>query len=152
MTLQCFLQCSLIIYLSIKSLTWWFHFYWFLLIYKNYFMRGRGKGNRHQIRNFNHQGKHKIGCYPKYITRSNAYQVQVWWNIILNPVKYQLDVRNVTEILLNISCHTHLKHSKPYMFILQKLKKPTDGSVTHLFFASAIILVFVVYFYIGSPS
>ena len=105
-------------------------------------MRGRGKGNRHQIRNFNHQGKHKIGCYPKYITRSNAYQVQVWWNIILSPVKYQLDGINVTENILKISCHTYLKHSKPYIFILQKVKKPPDGFLTHLLFSSANILTF----------
>ena len=31
---------------------------------------------------------------------------------------------------------------KPYMSILQKLKKRPDGFFTHLFFASAIILIF----------
>ena len=40
------------------------------------------------------------------------------------------------------SCHTYLKNSKPYIFILQKVKKPPDGFLTHIFFASAIILIF----------
>ena len=62
--------------------------------------------------------------------------------MIISPVKYQLDGRNVTEIILKISCHTHLKHSEPCMFILKKLKKPPDGLFTNIFFASAIILIF----------
>ena len=62
--------------------------------------------------------------------------------MIIIPVKYQLYGRNVTEIILKISCHIHLKHSKPYMFVLPKLKNPPDGFFTHLFFASAIILIF----------
>ena len=43
---------------------------------------------------------------------------------------------NLTEILLKSSCYTHLKHSKPYMFILKKLKKPPDG----LFYSSLLCL------------
>ena len=61
-------------------------------------------------------------------------------NII--PIEYKLDSSNVTEILPKRSYHTHLKYSKPCRFILQKLKNPPDGFFTHLFFASAIILIF----------
>ena len=66
--------------------------------------------------------------------------------MVLSTVKTQPDGRNVTEILLKISWNTHLKHYKPYMFILQKVNKPPYGFCTNLFFASAIILIFVVYF------
>ena len=97
---------------------------------------------RQQLIHFNHKGNHKIGFYLKYILIFTAYQLQVCWNMIISPVKYQLDGSNLTEILLKSSCHTHLKHSKPYMFILQQLKKPPDGSFTRLFFASSIILIF----------
>ena len=69
-------------------------------------MRGRGKGYRQQLRNFNHKGKQKIECYPKYILIFTEYQVQVWWNIIPILVKYQLYGRNVTEIILKSSYHT----------------------------------------------
>ena len=62
--------------------------------------------------------------------------------MILIPVKYQPYGNNVEEIIPNISWHTHLKHSKPYIFILQKLKKPQDYFFTHLLFASEIILIF----------
>ena len=106
------------------------------------FKRCRGKGYRQQLRHFNHKGKYNIGCYPKYIIIFTAYQVQVWWSMILSPVKYQLYGSNVTEIILKISCHIHLKHSKPYMFVLPKLKNPPDGFFTHLFFVSEIILIF----------
>ena len=40
------------------------------------------------------------------------------------------------------SWHTHIKHSKPYMLILQKFKKPPVVFCTHLFFASETILIF----------
>ena len=62
--------------------------------------------------------------------------------MILSTVKFQPDGINVTEILLKSSWHTHLKYSKPYIFILQKLKNPPYGFCTPLFFASAIILIF----------
>ena len=50
--------------------------------------------------------------------------------------------RNVREIILQSSWHKYLKHSKPYKFILSKVKKPLYGFCTHLFFASTIILIF----------
>ena len=62
--------------------------------------------------------------------------------MILSPVKAQPYGSNVTEILLKRSWHTHLKHSKPFMIILQKLKKTPDGFFSHVFFASAINLTF----------
>ena len=34
------------------------------------------------------------------------------------------------------------KNSNPYIFILQKVKKPPDGFFTHIFFALSIILIF----------
>ena len=61
---------------------------------------------------------------------------------MLIPVKYQAYGINVTEIIPKSSWHTHLKHYKPYMFILQKLKKPQNGLCTNLFFDSEIILIF----------
>ena len=61
--------------------------------------------------------------------------------MILIPISYQPDGINVREILLKISWDTHLKHSKPYIFILQKVKKPTYGFCTRLFFVSTIIII-----------
>ena len=61
------LQLSLIIYLPIQDLTWWFHFYWFLCIEKKNVNRERVKGDRQQLTNSKHKVKHKIGCYPKYL-------------------------------------------------------------------------------------
>ena len=104
--------------------------------------RGIGKWEIKQLRNFKYKGKHKVGCYPKYLLIFNAYQVQVWWTMILSPVKAQPDGSNVTEILIKISWDTHLKHSKPYIFILQTVKKPPYGFCTRLFFASSTILRF----------
>ena len=89
------------------------------------------------------QGKNKIWCYPKYILIFTAYQVQERWNMILNPVKHQLDGIHVREIVLKSSWYTHIKHSKPYTFILQKVKKPPDLFCTHLFFDSAMIIIFI---------
>ena len=37
--------------------------------------------------------------------------------------------------------NTHLKHSKPYTFSLQKVKKPPDGFCTNIVFASETILI-----------
>ena len=44
--------------------------------------------------------------------------------------------------ILNISCHTHIKHSKPYIFIIQKVNKPPDVFYNHLLFESEIIITF----------
>ena len=63
-----------------------------------------------------------------------------------NSSKTQPDGRKVTEIILKSSWHKHLKHSKPYTFILQKVKNPSDEFFTHLYFASEIILIFCVIF------
>ena len=71
---------------------------------KENFKRGSGKWGRNQLRNSIQKGKHKIGCYPKYILIFTAYQVQAWWNMILSPVKSQQDGSNVTEILLKRLC------------------------------------------------
>ena len=62
--------------------------------------------------------------------------------MILIPVKAKPDGINVTEILLKSSWKTHLKHSKPYILILQKVKNPSDGFCTYLFFLLEIILIF----------
>ena len=62
--------------------------------------------------------------------------------MIMIPVKSQPDGSNFREIILKISWHTQLKYSKPYTFILQKVKNLPDGLCTHLFFASSIILIF----------
>ena len=67
LTLQCDLKFSLIIYLPIQDLTWWFHFYWFLYIDKENVKRGIGKWGIHQFKNLKHKGKYKIVCYPKYL-------------------------------------------------------------------------------------
>ena len=69
--------------------------------------------------------------------------------MIIGLLKAQPDGINVRNIILNISCNTHLKHYKIYTFILQKVKKPPDVFCTHLFFASERILIFVGIFYIG---
>ena len=53
------------------------------------------KGDIQQLRHFKHKGKHKIGCYPKYLLILTTYRVQGWWNVIIITVKYQPDVRNV---------------------------------------------------------
>ena len=108
----------------------------FLYIDKHNVKLGRGKMERQQLRHFKHKWKHKIGCYPKSLLILTAYQVHGWWTMILIPVKYQPDGSNVREIIFKISWHEHIKHSKPYTFILQKVNKPPDGFCTHLFFAS----------------
>ena len=79
---------------SNKSLTWWFHLFWFLYIDKHNVKRGRGKGDIQKLRHFKHKVNHKIGCYPKYLLVFPTYQVQGWCTIILSPVKSQLDVSN----------------------------------------------------------
>ena len=137
--------------LTIQYLTWWFHLYWFICIDNKNFNRGRGNGDRQQLINSNHKGKHKIVCYPIYLLIFTACQVQGWWTMIIIPVKYQPYCSNVAEILLNISLKTHLKYSNPYIFILPKSKNPPDVFCTHLLFSSAIILIFGWGFYIG-PS
>ena len=48
---------------------------------------GRIKGYIQQLRNFNHRGKDKIGCYPKYFLIFTSYQVQGRCTIIIKPVK-----------------------------------------------------------------
>ena len=50
--------------------------------------------------------------------------------------------KNVKEILLKISWHTHIKNPKPYPFIIQTMKKPLDGLCNHILFASTLILIF----------
>ena len=62
--------------------------------------------------------------------------------MLISPVKYQPYGINIEYILPKRACHTHLKHSNPYTFILQKLNKPSDILCTHIFFASEIILIF----------
>ena len=140
LTLQCDLKLSIIISLPIQSLTWWFHFNWFLYIDKKNVKWGRGKGYRYKLRNFKHKAKHNIGCHPKYILIFTAYQVKWWCTMIISPLKAQPDFINVTEILLKSSWRTHLKNSKPYIFILQKVKSPQNEVFTHLFLDSSIIL------------
>ena len=93
MTIQSDLQCSLILYITIQSLTWGFHFLFPCIENKNV-KRGRGKGDRNQLRYSNHKGKHEIGFYPKYILVFTAYELQGWWTIILSPVKDQSDCSN----------------------------------------------------------
>ena len=66
--------------------------------------------------------------------------------MILSPVKAQLDGSNITDNLPKSSCHTNLNYSKPYMFILQKVKKPPNIFCTHLLFASAIIAISICLF------
>ena len=104
--------------------------------------RNRGKGDRHKLRNLKHKGKHKIGCDPQSLIIFTAYKVQGWWTNILIPVKAQPYGSNTKEIILKISWHINLKNSKPYTYILQKLKNPPDGFCTHQLFASTIILIF----------
>ena len=62
--------------------------------------------------------------------------------MILRPLKYQPYLSNVRSIPPQSSWHAHLKHFKPYTFILQKLKKPPDGFRYCLFFALEIIMIF----------
>ena len=71
--------------------------------------------------------------------------------MILSTVKDQSGGSNVREIIIKRSCHTHLKHSKPYTFILQKLNNPQYLFCANLLFASEIILIFG-FFYIGSQG
>ena len=52
------------------------------------------------------------GLWLKFTVSSGTIQL----TMILSPVKSQPDGRNVREILLKISWHTHLKHSKAYTF------------------------------------
>ena len=54
--------------------------------------------------------------------------------MILSSEKYLKSRSNVTEIILKRSWHTQLKHFKPYMLILQKVKKPQD-----VFFKSSLL-------------
>ena len=64
-TIQCALQCSLILALPIQSLIWWFHLFWLMHTDKHNIRQDRVKWDRQQLRNFNHKGKHKIWCYTK---------------------------------------------------------------------------------------
>ena len=102
----------------------------------------RGKGDIQKSRNFRHKVNYRIGYFPTSLLIFTAYQLKWWWSMILCPVKPPSDGRNITEILPKSSCHTHLKHSKPYIFILQKVKKRSYGSLNRLFFYSAITLTF----------
>ena len=98
LTLPCDLKCSLILFLPIPSLKWWFHLFWFLYIDKHNAKRCRVKGYRHQLRSFKHKGTHKIGYYPKYLLMFTSYQVNGWRTMIINPVKYQQDGSNDRKI------------------------------------------------------
>ena len=89
LTLQCALHWSLILSLQIQSLTCCFHLFWFLYTYNHSARQGRLKGDIQQLINFNHKGKHKIGCLPKSLMIFTAYQVQEWCTMILILVKYQ---------------------------------------------------------------
>ena len=93
--LQCHLKLSLILSLPIQSIKWWFHLLWFLYIDKQNTNRGRGKGGRQKIRNFNHKGKRTIGRQPKSLLIFTDYQVQRCWTMILSPVKSQTDDINI---------------------------------------------------------
>ena len=66
--------------------------------------------------------------------------------MIINTVTHQQDGRNVRGIILKSSWHTYLENSKSYIFILHKVKKPPDEFCNYTFFASAIILIFGVFF------
>ena len=105
-------------------------FFWFLYIDKHNVKLGRATGIRKQLRNYNHKGNPKNGCYSKSLLIFTTYQVQEWWTMIISP---QQEGSNFRKNLLNISWHTHLRHSNPYTFILQKVKKHPDGFVTHIF-------------------
>ena len=72
--------------------------------------------------------------------------------MILSPVKSQPFGITVTDILLKSSCNKYLKHFNPYIFILQKVKKPPYRFFTYLFFASSTNLIFGGLFYIGYPG
>ena len=78
-------------------------FFFFPYIENKNVKRGRGKGDRKQLRNSNHKVKHIIGFYPKYLLIFTAYQLQGWWTIIISPVKYQPGCSNVWENLPKIS-------------------------------------------------
>ena len=62
--------------------------------------------------------------------------------MILSTVKAQHGGINVIEMIIKSSWNIHLKHSKPYIFILQKAKKPPYGFFTYIFFSSERILIF----------
>ena len=49
---------------------------------------------------FQAQGNNKIGYYQKYLLIFTAYQVQVWWNMIISTVNAQPYGINVRTILL----------------------------------------------------
>ena len=53
-----------------------------------------------QLRNFNHKGNNKFGCFPKYILLFTAYQLQGWCTVIISPVKSQPDGINVREVII----------------------------------------------------
>ena len=98
-TFQCAFQCPLLSSLPIQSLTWRLHLFWFLHTDKKNIKRGRGKNYRQQLRNFNHKGNQKIGCYPKSLLIFTPYQGQGWRTMILSKVKYQPD-RLVNRVTL----------------------------------------------------
>ena len=103
----------------------------FLLVplhWQENFKRATVNEVRQEPTNFKDKIKHRIGCYPKYLLIFTSYQVQGWRKMIIIPVIYQPDGSNVTEILLKRSWHTHLKNSKPYIFILRK------GRILHMDF------------------
>ena len=104
--------------------------------------QGRWKNNWKELRNFKFKFKQKYGCYPKCLMIFIAYQVHGWWKNILGTVKSQQYGSNVKKIILKSICHTHLRHSKSHLITLQKANKPPDIFFTHLFFDSAIILIF----------
>ena len=93
-TIQCGLQCSLVISLPIQYVIWFFHSFWFIYIDKKIFKIGRGKGDRHDLRSFKHKGMHKIWWYPNYLMILTAYKVQGCWAMILSLVKSNPDGSN----------------------------------------------------------
>ena len=75
LTLPCDLKYSLMLFLPIPSLKWWFHLFWFLYIDKHNVKRGRGEMDRQQLINSKHEGKHKIGYHPNSFLMFTAYQL-----------------------------------------------------------------------------
>ena len=102
-------------------------FPWFLYTENSNSKQGIVKGYRKQLRHFKHREKHKIIIYPKYLLIFTTYHVQGLCTMILFTLKYQPDVRHVKEIIIKISWYTHLKHTNPYIFILQSVNNPSNG-------------------------
>ena len=104
------------------------------------------------IHKFQSQGKALNWMLPQISSDIHSLQKKGWWTMIISPVKFKPDGINIKEIILKSTWHTHLKHSKTYACILEKLNNPPYGFCTHLLFASSIFLVFSDLFYIKYPG